>query len=48
MSDLSKIDLQDDAATEVPEAVDPAQNLLNDGTVDGSETEEYASSGTYY
>jgi hypothetical protein len=41
-------DLQDDAATEAPEAVDPTQNLLNDGTVDGTETEAPSSGGTYY
>ena len=45
MSDLSTTDPQDDVATE---AVDPTQNLLNDGTVDGTAIEESSSGGKYY
>jgi hypothetical protein len=48
MSDLSKIDLQDDAATDAPEALDPAQNLLPDGTEDATTTDDGASGGKYY
>ena len=46
MNDLSKIDLQDDAAIDAPENLDPAQNLTPAGA--DETTDETPSGGTYY
>ena len=45
MSDFSRIDVQDDAATET---FDPNQTVVNDGTVENADTDQPSSGGTYY